>query len=223
LLGAVALVLFPIGLVTRVRCGRCTASPLQYLFNLDSVGGLPRLFISGLFAAVAVLGWRAQRRCTDPARPWWRAIAGIGLLLAAAKLVSVHSTAKQWAAVPTLTVGILLASGVIGALAVTGRQRGLTAARPIAVALAGYAVAALGLDAVTSAVTASHGYAGAISSAAATFVEELGEAVTALLVVVAVRWNLPHSRGVVPAPGVVQDPGSGHSVPRAGDQEVRQQ
>lgn len=188
---AVALVLFPIGLVTRVRCGRCTASPLQYLFDLDSIGGLPRIYISGLFAASAVLGWWARRLCAEIARPWWTAIAGIGVALTAAKLVSVHSSAKHWAPVSTLAVGILLTTGVVGALITTGRSRGIAAARPIAFALAGYAVAALGLDAVTTAVTATHGHAGAISAAAATFVEELGEALTALLVLVTVRWQLP--------------------------------
>lgn len=203
-LGALALVLFPIGLITRLRCGLggCTGSAAQRLFDLDSVGGLPRLLVSGLFVAVAVLGWRARRRVEPPVRPWWTAIAALGAVLAVAKLVSVHSTAKAAAPLATLVLGVLAAGAALCALAATGRRRGVPAARPIAFALAGYAAAALGLDAVTSAVEAAQDHVGALTAAAATFVEELGEALAALVVVTTVRWHLPPSAevpGIVPA------------------------
>ncbi|HEV7188878.1 MAG TPA: hypothetical protein VGN28_13370 [Blastococcus sp.] len=192
-LGALALVLFPIGLITRLRCGlgRCTGSTLQHVFDLDAIGGLPRLFISGLFAAVAVLAWLARRRSGDVARTWWTAVAGIGAVLAVAKLVSMHSTAKHSAPLLTLAGGLLLTGLALGALTVTGRRWGIAAARPIAVTLGVYAAAALGLDAVTSAVAAAQDHVGALSAAASTFVEELGEALAALFVLVTVRWHLP--------------------------------
>ncbi|MGZ4648666.1 MAG: hypothetical protein ACXVYC_20340 [Blastococcus sp.] len=192
-LGALALVLFPIGLITRLRCGlgRCTGSTLQHLFDLDSIGGLPRLFISGLFVAVGVLGWIARRRSAGTARTWWTAIAGVGVVLAVAKTVSAHSTAKHSAPLLTLVVGLLLTGVALAALTVTGRRWGIAAARPIAVALGVYAAAALGLDAVTTAVAAAQDHVGALSAAASTFVEELGEALAALFVVVTVRWHLP--------------------------------
>jgi hypothetical protein len=229
-LGAVALVLFPLGLITRLRCGRfrCGGSPLVHVLDLDSIGGLPRLFITALFVAVCVLGWRARRRCAGRARTWWAAIAWIGALLAIAKLVSAHSAAKHAAPLLTLVIGVLLTAAVLAALTVTGRRWGIGAARPIAVALGAYAGAALGLDAFTSVVEAVQQHAGAFSEAASTFVEEMGEALAALFVVVTVRWQLPpaaRSGGVRPAAGVLQESGSAHGAPGAGDsgQSVRQQ
>jgi len=201
-LGALALVLFPVGLIMRLRCamGWCTGSPVEHLFDLDAVGGLPRLFITGLFAGVAVLGWLGRRRSAGRARAWWTAVAGLGAVLAVAKLVSAHSSAKHSAPVLTLVVGVLLTVQALGVLTGTGRRWGLTAARPVAVALGAYAAAALGLDAVTSAVAAAQDHVGALSEAAATFVEELGEALAALVVVVTVRWQLPASaRPLAPA------------------------
>jgi hypothetical protein len=199
-LGVLALVLFPIGLIMRLRCGlgRCTGSTLQHLFDLDAIGGLPRLFITGLFAAVGVLGWLGRRRSDGDARTWWTAIAGGGVVLAVAKLVSLHSTAKHSAPLLTLGVGLLLTGLALGALTVAGRRWGIAAARPNAVALGVYAAAALGLDAVTSAVAAVQDQVGALSAAASTFVEELGEALAALFVLVTVRWQLPAPGTPVP-------------------------
>jgi hypothetical protein len=225
LLGALELVIFPSGLVARVRCsvGRCTGSWLERAVDLDAIGGLPRLLITGLFAGTAVLGWWAARRRGGHERVWWTAIAGGGIVLALAKLVSVHSMAKESSPLPTLVIGVLLALAVLGALAVTGRRWGIAGAHPIVVALGAYAAASLGLDALGSAVLAAHPHT-LLLRAVCTFVEELGEAVTALIVVVAVRWNLPpRSRGDLTAPGVVQDPGSGHIGPEEGRHSVRQQ
>lgn len=191
LLGAVELVLFPLGLVARVRCsGRCRGSWPASAFDLDSIGGLPRLLITGLFVAVAVLGWRAARRSEGSTRVWWTAIAWLGVVLALAKLLSIHSTAKHDSPLLTLVVGVALAGAALVGLSLTGRRWEVMGARPIIVALGGYAVAALGLDALGSAVHAAHPHA-LLVGAMCTFVEELGEAVTALLVVVVVRWSLP--------------------------------
>jgi hypothetical protein len=200
LLGAVELVLFPLGLVARVHCsvGQCHGSWLNHAVDLDAIGGLPRLLITGLFVAVAVLGFSAARRSAGTARWWWTAIAALGAVLAPAKLVSVHSTAKEASPLLTLVVGCVLTIAALAGLAVVGRRWGIAGVRPILVALAAYAAAAIGLDALGSAVEAAHPHA-VLVGAICTFVEELGEAVTALLVVVAVRWNLPQD-AVVPAP-----------------------
>ncbi|MCU1668470.1 MAG: rane protein of unknown function [Blastococcus sp.] len=219
-LGGAALVLYPIGLITRLRCGSggCAGSALR-LFDPDSVGGLPRLFISCLFLGVCALGWVGRLRSEGRARAWWTGIAAIGAALALAKLVSAHSVAKRSEPGPTLVVGILLTGLVLAALMLGGRRWGVGGARPIVVALGAYAAAALGLDAVTTAIEAAQAHAGELSAAAATFVEELGEALAALFVVVSVRWNLPApagSRGVVHASGVLQDARSVHNTPEAG-------
>jgi uncharacterized membrane protein len=146
--------------------------------------------ITGLFVAVAVLAWRASRRSEGTARLWWAVIAGVGAVLALAKLVSVHSTAKEESPVLTLVTGVAVAAAALGGLAVAGRRWEITGARPIVVALGAYAAAAIGLDALGSAVLAAHPDA-VLVGAFCTFVEELGEAMTALLVVVAVRWSVP--------------------------------
>jgi hypothetical protein len=200
LLGALELVLYPLGLVARVRCsvGQCHGSRLDHAVDLDAIGGLPRLLITGLFVAVAVLGWRASRRSVGTARLWWVVIAGLGVVLAVAKLVSVHSTAKAESPLLTLVVCVALAVAALGGLAVVGHRWGIAGVRPVLVALAAYAAAAIGLDALGSAVEAAHPDAALLGSIC-TFVEELGEAVTALLVVVAVRWHLPQD-AVLPAP-----------------------
>jgi len=62
---------------------------------------------------------------------------------------------------------------------------------PVVLALGVYAFAALGLDAVTGLVATLHGGTGVLLHAASTFVEELGEALAALLVLAAVWWRLP--------------------------------
>jgi hypothetical protein len=195
-LGALGGLLFTVGLVVRLRCavGRCPAPQTRHVLDLDAVGSLPRLFISALFVAVAVLGARAAARAEPPARWWWLLLAVGGGLLAGAKLVSVHSAAEQvdgrWG---TLVGGLALT--VVGLPAVwwAGRRWSVPAAGTVTLALAAYAAAALGLDQVTALVGLV--WSGPITRAFATFLEEGGEAGTALLLLAAVvRW-LPSSAG----------------------------
>src|SRR5438270_11215209 len=89
LLGGLELVLYPIGLVVRLRCGlgRCTGSSFERLFDLDGLGGLPRLFVTGRFVAAAVLAWLARRGCVDRPRWWWAALAGVGAVVAVVRRV----------------------------------------------------------------------------------------------------------------------------------------
>jgi hypothetical protein len=54
-----------------------------------------------------------------------------------------------------------------------------------------YAFAALGLDAVTGVVAGMQGATGVVTDSVATFVEEFGEAMGALLVLTIVWWWLP--------------------------------
>jgi hypothetical protein len=193
-LAGLAIGLFPIALVVEVRCGlgRCAgARGWEHLFALDRLGSLPRLYTTGVFVAVAVLAWVAARRTVDRPRQWWTGVAVIGVLLAVAKLVSVHSTAKGAAPVLTLLVGVVGTLAALGALTVTGRRWGIAAARPIVLAMALYAAAALGLDAVSVLLVAVQSRVGLLSHVAVTFAEELGEALAALFLLVTVRWQLP--------------------------------
>jgi hypothetical protein len=188
------MVLFTAALVVELRCGRttrCTGSFGERLFSLDELGSLPRLFTSGLFLAVAVLAAQAARRSVGPARPWWAAVAGIGGVLALAKLLSAHSVAEGLSPVVTLVVGVVVTAVALGFLARTGRRWGIAAAGAVVLALSCYAGVALGLDAVTSVAAALQDRVGVLGRVAATFVEELGEALAALLVLVTLRRHLP--------------------------------
>jgi hypothetical protein len=210
-LAGIAVVVFPVSLVVQVRCGlgRCTGSFAERLFALDTVGGLPRLYTSGLFVAAAVLAATAARRSAGRPRWWWTSVAGIAGVLALAKLVSAHSTAKGMSAAATLVLGLVLAVVALGALRFTGRRWRIAAAGPVVLALGVYAAAALGLDAVTSGLVALQDRVGILTHAAATFGEELGEAMAALFVLVTLRWHMPAGLlGVPPAPGALRQPRS---------------
>jgi hypothetical protein len=196
-LAVVAVALFSLGLAVRVQCRLhgCAWGRVRY-FDLDSIGGLPRLFTTGLFVAVAVVGWVAVRRVQGRARNWWTGLAVGGLLLAVAKLLSVHSAAKAAAVVATLAGGVALSVVLLAALWWTARRWHVPAGPPVVVALAVYAFAALGLDVVTGLMATIHGGSGAVLDAVSTFVEELGEALAALLVLATVWWCLPPARSV---------------------------
>jgi hypothetical protein len=191
-LAVVAVGLFSAGLAVGVHCRlhACDWSRDRW-FALDSIGGLPRLFTTGLFVAVAVVGSVAASRVAGRVRIWWAAVAVIGAALAVLKLTSVHSTAKADSDYGTLVGSVALTVVVLTVLWRTARRWGVAAGRPVVVALAVYAFAALGLDAVTGLVATLHGGSGAVLDAVSTFVEELGEALAALLVLTAVWWRLP--------------------------------
>jgi hypothetical protein len=192
-LAGVAIVVFPIALVVEVRCGRarCAGAWWARVFELDALGSLPRLYTTVLFAAVAVLAWIGARRAEDRVRTWWSAVAATGVLLAVAKLVSAHSTAKHASPVATLVIGVGGTVLVLTGLALSGRRWGVVAARPVVVAMALYAVAALGLDVVSVLLLVVQDRVGLLSHVAVTFAEELGEALAALFLLVTVRWQLP--------------------------------
>jgi hypothetical protein len=194
-LAVVAVGLFSVGLAVGVRCRLhgCVWSRDRF-FALDAIGGLPRLFTTGLFVAVAVAGWFGARRVAGRARMWWTAVAVVGAVLAVLKLVSTHSTAKAAAAVATLVGGVALSAVVLTVLWRTARRWGVAAGPPVVVALGVYAFAALGLDAVTGLLATLHGSTGAVLDAVSTFVEELGEALAALLVLAVVWWCLPSAQ-----------------------------
>jgi hypothetical protein len=188
-LGAALVALYCAGLFVRIRCtflGHC-GGPAR-LFDLDALGGVPRLVTTALFLATAALAWLASRRCPGRRALWWRAVAGVGVVLALAKLSSVHSLATSDSAWLTLVGSLLLAVAGLGALWALGRRWGVSATRPVVTALALYAGAAIGLDAVTWLIAAVQAQPGALSAAAATFIEEFGEALAALVLLVTVRW-----------------------------------
>lgn len=180
-LAAGAVCLFAVGLAARLA-----GWPVR-LLGLDTVGGLPRLFTTGLFVATACLAWAGARRAAGPARRWWTGVALTGAALAVAKLVSVHSAAKADSYGITLGVGVALSVVALGLLWSSARRWGVVAGPPVVLALAVYAAAALGLDVVTGALAGD----GPVADAVSTFVEELSEALSALLVLATVALRAP--------------------------------
>jgi hypothetical protein len=192
-LAGAAIMIFPIALVVEIRCGRnrCGGTWWGRWFELDALGSLPRLYTTGLFAAVAVIAWVAVRRTDARVRSWWVAVAVIGVVLAVAKLVSAHSAAKEVSALATLVLSVSGTVVALGALTLTGRRWGVAAARPVVIAMGLYAFASLGLDAVSMMLVGAQDRVGLLSHVAVTFAEELGEAVAALFLLVTVRWQVP--------------------------------
>lgn len=191
-LAGLALGLFGLGFVVRWRCtaGSCALAGHEWLFDIDAVGGLPRLFTVSLFAATTVAAALVALRSDGPPRLWWSAVAAIGVGLVGAKLVSVHSVMEaDDGRGTTLLVGAVATLVGLPALAAAGRAWQVPRAGGVVVALALYALAALGLDQVTGLVAALD--PGPLPDAAATFVEELGEALTALALLVAVVRRVP--------------------------------
>jgi hypothetical protein len=195
---AVALVgglVFTVGLLVEARCavGRCPAPTVRRLFDLDAVGALPRMFTTAVFVAIVAVAVLSARRSAGHPRLWWAVVAVIGVGLVVAKAVSVHSSLERDdGGSATLVIGVGIAVVGLSVLWWAGRWWSVAGTLPVVAALAAYAFAALALDQVTRA-------AGALTSdpllrAVAVYLEEGGEAVTALMVLAAVVQALPRRR-----------------------------
>jgi hypothetical protein len=189
--------LFALALVVRLECTpyHCVGSSAERVLNLDEVGGLPRLFTTGLFLATAVVALRGGRRAAGTRRTWWLLIALVGLCLTVAKVLSAHSLAKTADPVVTFLIGLLLAAATLTVVRVTARRWDVPAGTPVAVALGLYAVAALGLDLLTAWAAALTGSVQPVAVAVATFVEEIAEALAALLLLATVHREVVQEEG----------------------------
>lgn len=195
-LAGLALGLFGLGFAVRWQCtrGTCVLGRHEWLFDLDAVGGLPRLFTTSLFLATTVVAARAAARSAGRRRAWWVTVSVVGVGLVFAKLVSAHSVLEGVdGRGPTLLVGSVATVVGLPVLARLGRAWGVPGSRAVVLALAVYALAALGLDQVTGLVAGLD--PAPLPVAAATFVEELGEALAALGVLAVVVRGLPHPPG----------------------------
>jgi hypothetical protein len=184
--------LFGLGFVVRWRCtvGTCALAGHEWLFDIDAVGGLPRLFTTSLFVATTGAAALVAVRSAGAPRLWWSVIAAIGVGLVGAKLVSVHSVMEvDDGRGTTLLVGAVAALVGLPVLAAVGRAWHVPRGGAVVAALALYALAALGLDQVTGLVASLD--PAPLPAAAATFVEELGEALTALVLLVVVVRRVP--------------------------------
>lgn len=192
----VGLVVVALALMTSGYFLRITGSsgPLAQSLSMDAPFSVPRMYVASLFAAAA-LAAVAGAGSIPGRRTWWLAVGLVAGGIAAVKTGStVHSdvvevlTAALGGGMALLVSG-LAAAGVIGALWVLSRGERRDRRR-VLTGLALYAVASVGLSAVSGAASGSW-------YAAATYVEESGEALAgvaflmAVLVGVAPRLVLP--------------------------------
>jgi hypothetical protein len=164
------------------------------VLSMDAPYSLPRLFVAAVFA-VAAFAAVAGAGALPGRRTWWTAVGLVAGLIAAVKAGStVHADAlvalSSVVGRPAATaISATLALAVVVILWVLSRHDQRDRRRVLG-SLAAYGVAAVGLSAVSGAVAADW-------SAAATYIEESGEALSgvgfliAVLVGVAPRVVLP--------------------------------
>src|SRR4051794_2970986 len=190
-LAACAVLLETCGFVLRLTAN---TGRMAQIFSMDAPASLPRLFVVALFAVAAIAGVAAAARLPGR-RAWWLAVALVAAGIASVKaggtiharaMGALHDAVGTQAAIGLSVVGAAVVLGALWTFTRTERRD----RRRVLGTLALYATAAVGLSAV-SAVAPSNW------AAAATFVEESGEALAgvaflmAVLVGVAPRLVLP--------------------------------
>jgi hypothetical protein len=154
------------------------------LLSMDAPLSVPRMYIAVLFAVAAVAAFSGASRARGR-RTWWTAV---GVVAAAVCFVkaggTVHAAAMHWldrsiGSAGALLVSAVLAAGVVALLWYLARTERRDRLRVLG-SLVLYAGAAVGLSAISGLVS------GARIATAATFVEESGEALGAVVFLVAV-------------------------------------
>jgi hypothetical protein len=192
-LAGLALALEAVGYALRLRG---TTGQLAQALSMDAPWSLPRMYVAALFGAAALAGVAGAAR-NPGRRTWWLTVAAVAAGIAVVKAGgTVHVTAMQ--ALTELTspagatiVSVLVALAVLAVLAFASRAERRDRRRVLST-FGLYAVASVGLSAVS-------GRVGAQWSAMATFVEESGEALSGVAVLMAVLVGVA-PRLVLPAP-----------------------
>ncbi len=191
-LAALAVALESVGYVLRLRG---TTGRVAQVLSMDAPYSLPRTYVAALFAAAALAAVAGAAR-NPGRRTWWLAVGAVAGGIAVVKAGStVHVTAmEELSAVVSpagaVAVSVLAAVTVLTALAFLSRAERRDRRRVLG-ALALYAGAAVGLSAVSTLVDGRW-------AAMATFVEESGEALAGVSVLVAVLVGVA-PRLVLPA------------------------
>jgi hypothetical protein len=197
------------------------------LLSMDAPFSAPRLFVAGLFAASAMAAL-AGAGSLPGRRTWWTAVAVVAAGVAVVKAGStIHAAAFAGATELISTTGAVVVSLVLSA-AVVGWLWSLSRGerrdrRRVLSCLALYAGASVGLSAVSTLVSGAVGGASRWA-AMATFVEESGEALTAVAFLMAVFVGVA-PRLVLPADWALRRTDDAHTldVPQAVADAVRRQ
>ena len=191
-LAVLAVVLETAGYVTRVNGSRGSVATL---LSMDAPLSLPRMFVTVLFAVAALVAMVAGGRIPGR-RTWWTTVGVVAAGIATVKGGgTIHARAiraldSAVGGTGALAVSVAAAGVVIGVLGFLSRAEQRDRRRILGI-LSLYAVASVGLSTVSAAAS------GPFWTAAATYVEESGEALTAVaflvgvLVGVAPRLVLP--------------------------------
>jgi hypothetical protein len=198
----VALAATAVLLETAGFIGRLTGAtgPVAHALSMDAPFSAPRTFVAALFAVAAVAAVAGAVRAPGR-RSWWLAVglvsAGIAVVKAGGT-VHVDAMAALSSAVGeagAVVVSIALVAAVLAVLAFVSRDERRDRRR-VLTCLAGYAAASVGLSAV-SAVAAGQW------AVTATYLEESGEALAGVAVLVAVLVGVA-PRLVLPASWVLR-------------------
>jgi hypothetical protein len=197
-LAAAAVLLETAGFLLRLRH---TSGPAIRVLSMDAPLSLPRLYVAGLFAAAAAAAVIGAG--TLPGRrSWWTGVGVVAGLIAAVKaggtihVALMDALDRAVGSAAAQVVSALLAVAVVSGLWVLSRNDRRDRRRVLGT-LALYGVAAVGLSGISSLVGADSG--SWALSAAATYVEESGEALAgvgflvAVLIGVAPRLVLPRT------------------------------
>jgi cytochrome bd-type quinol oxidase subunit 1 len=170
------------------------------LWSMDLPLSVPRMYVAALFLAAALAALAGAVRGVGR-RPWWTAVALVAAVIAQVKAGgTVHSEALVALGLASHPLAAALVSAAVVAVVLAAlwylsrderRDR-----RRMLIALGLYAVASVGLSGVSSLVAQADG--SLYWQAAATFVEETGEAFGAVAVLVAVLVGVA-PRLVLPA------------------------
>lgn len=208
---AVAVTLETVGYIARLT--GATGSSAR-LLSMDAPFSLPRMFVATLFAAAA-LAAVAGAGSIPGRRTWWLAVGLVAAVIASVKAGStVHSEALRALTDAIGSRGALLLSGlaaaaVVGSLWFLSRTERRDRRRVLSV-LALYAGASVGLSAVSSLVADAVG-GGSNWAAAATFLEESGEALAGVGFLIAVLAGVA-PRLVLPATWALRRSADAHTL-----------
>ncbi len=194
-LAALAVALETVGFVVRLRGD---SGPVARALSMDAPYSVPRTFVAVLFAVAALAAVAGASRLPGR-RVWWLGVGLVAGLIATVKAGStvhvnaMHTLTRALGDAGALAVSAAAAATVIGALWFLSRTERRDRRRVLGV-LGLYAAASIGLSAVSTVATNSFT---ANAAAAATYLEESGEALAgvaflvAVLVGVAPRLVLP--------------------------------
>lgn len=195
-LAALAVALETVGFVVRLRGD---SGPLARALSMDAAYSVPRTFVAVLFAVAAIAAVVGASRLPGR-RAWWLGVGIVAGLIATVKAGStvhvntIDTLADAVGNAGALAVSIAAAAAVIGALWFLSRTERRDRRRVLGV-LALYAGASVGLSAVSGVAASSFG---ANVAAAATYLEESGEALAGVAFLVAVLIGVA-PRLVLPA------------------------